>query len=385
MSAPVKVGRLTLRPHIRSGRESGQWQIDIPARFTLSGKRERRSCPSLEEARQEAARLLLEIQRRGSIKRKAVMEGIDEAALTVRALAEQWIKHQETRVAAGKKKESSLHTNCYQLVPLLERLGSVTLDRLSPEHLEAYQAGRRSAGVRPPSINSELSTLSQIQRWATTQGLMSRVVKTDPVPVVREYAPVLDGDEAQRLLDALPQRVRPLVWLLAETGCRFSEATHLRLIDIDFQQGIAWIRHREDWTPKTLGSARELYLSEALCEAIRALERSDGCEFVFEGRAPGKPIDDIRRSFKKAVETAGIRRNGEIVDFRPKDLRANFATWVARSGTRERVLQHMIGHVPGSRVTKTHYERATREDHVEAVDRLRSRYRLGTSDLVESR
>lgn len=380
MSRPVKkIGALTLRAHKRGGAETGQWQVDVPPRFTLSGKRERLSYPTRQEAEEAAKKLLLDIRLRGSVGQRDVLPGVDAVELSLNALAEQWANDQAIRVAAGKKKLSSLETNLFQLKPVLATLGSLGLDRLTDRHLQEYQVKRREDGVRPPSINSELATLVQVQRWAKAKGLMTRIVTTDRIPYTPDEAPVLTPEEAQRLLDALPERVRVFVRFLLETGCRFGEAAQLKLRHVDLDQGRARITRRDDWTPKTVRSARDLILSAELCAAIRTLERTAECEFVFEGAVAGKPIEDIRRSFRTAVKAADIRRHGELVNFRPKDLRSNFATWIAMGGTRERVLQGMMGHVPGSKVTKAHYERATQHEHVAAAQALQALLRGGAA------
>lgn len=71
---------------------------------------------------------------------------------------------------------------------------------------------------------------------------------------------------------------------------------------------------------------------------------------------------------KRASEEAGILRRGQPVTVRPKDLRSFFTTAQASGGTRERVLQDLLGHAPGTRVTKKYYEFGTEGESMAAAE-----------------
>jgi integrase len=81
--------------------------------------------------------------------------------------------------------------------------------------------------------------------------------------------------------------------------------------------------------------------------------------YVFPGRDADVPVRSIKRAFRAAVIRADIRRGGRLARVTPKTLRKCFATWHAQEGTRESVLQDLIGHARGSRVTRQYYEFAS--------------------------
>jgi hypothetical protein len=58
----LKVGPLRLQPFVRRGKVTGQWQLDIPSRFTFTGRRQRMLLPSQRVAEQKARALLRGIQ-----------------------------------------------------------------------------------------------------------------------------------------------------------------------------------------------------------------------------------------------------------------------------------------------------------------------------------
>ena len=70
---------------------------------------------------------------------------------------------------------------------------------------------------------------------------------------------------------------------------------------------------------------------------------------------------------------AGITHNGEPVKISPQVLRRSFATWQAGRRTPEHVLQKLLGHKPGSRVTGAYYVMAQDPELREAMQGLRLR------------
>ncbi len=333
MTAPFKVGALTCRPFVRNGVETGQWQVDLPARLAFNGKRMRYLTETKQAAEAQAQALLQEIRHRGA----ALGAGRDLSQPSVPEVSigeaiRLWISVQDLRVQNGKKKHSSLETNINQLKAIDGMFGALPLGRLTVLHLEEYQAFRKKAGRSSPTINSELATFYQVQKLAQKRGSIPVVVSTDPVPVYRRPSVVIEPQQAMQILENLPEQKKVFVRFLMETGCRFGEAANLRWRDIDLTNRTAQVRRQEVWTPKTKHSVRPLHLSPDLNVAIADLPRTE--EFVFAGRKSGRPIDDIRRSFGTAVEAAGIVRPDGAMNITPKTLRSSFATWIARGGTR---------------------------------------------------
>lgn len=266
MPEAVKIGMFTIRPHLRKGEHTGAWQIDVPADLTEGGKRRRLSFPSRDAAVAQARAFSADIRRRKLVAKAKVEEGfyLSEAG-------GEWAQLQQTRVEAGKKRVESLKTNLYHLQALLKVLGDVPLASITKIDLDRYQAARRREGRKPETINSELATLTQVLGWAVEQNWLVRVVKTDPVPLQTKQPLILEGEEAARLLRAIPERHRPLVRLLAETGCRFGEAANLLWEHIDLKGGIATVERRDDWSPKSRFSERPLRLSPTLCSELAVL------------------------------------------------------------------------------------------------------------------
>ena len=75
----------------------------------------------------------------------------------------------------------------------------------------------------------------------------------------------------------------------------------------------------------------------------------------------------FRRPWNKAVADAKIIRRGRPVHIPVKSLRKARATWQAERGIAESVLQGLMGHAKGSRITRKFYVQATDEAKRAAV------------------
>jgi integrase len=351
-TSPIKIGQLAVRQHVRDGIPTGKWCVDLPAKLT--GRRRR----MLFDNHRKAVEMAREINRRLSI---AGLPAIQQAScsLTLAELAKFWLEKQCLRVETLKKRAASLNADQHRLKPLLGYLGDVQVSLIDESRMLGYQQHRLRQGRRPATINSEVGTLKHILKEGVKKGAITAVPEIEHIPQGRRSVDIPTEGEIVRLIDAAPQRLRVLIGFLAETGCRRGEALNLTWDSIDEQGRFATIEPREGWTPKTASSQRRLPLSDGLLEALLELPRTG--PYVFPGRNPKKPMTNFKRSLASAVKAAGLVRNGRPLRITPHVLRKANATWLAMRGTHPRMLQSLLGHSPGSRITDQHYVQPTDE------------------------
>lgn len=114
------------------------------------------------------------------------------------------------------------------------------------------------------------------------------------------------------------KRLRALIYFVAYTGCRFSEAVHLEWKDIDWDKGIAWLYFKVENDLKTEGSQAPFGLPERLLTVLREWEKEKTCTWVFPNRdqkpwktgGPGyRPFDQLKALAERVgVENANWKR-----------------------------------------------------------------------------
>lgn len=356
-----KFGPLAVRPHVRGGVVSGRWQLDTPPHLTSDGRRGRQLFATRSEAVQEARRRLREIQVQGAV----ATNRAPVAGLLLHEVAAQWTKEQEARVATQKKRQTSLVSELYRLKAVLVFMGMDDIATITEHRLVEYQQHRLRAGRSAHTVNSEVSTLLHVLTWCKKRKLIREMPECEQIPTWRREYDLPTPAEVTRILDHLPPRTRLLVQFLAETGCRKSEAFHLTWEDVDVINGVVSIRFRDGFTPKTRHSQRQIPITGNLLDGLRGLDTST--RYVFPGRSGDTPVTDIDKALATAVRKAGVMRKGAPMRITPKMFRKANITWQQERGTPLAILQPLVGHAPGSRITAQNYTFASTEAQRAAV------------------
>lgn len=163
-----------------------------------------------------------------------------------------------------------------------------------------------------------------------------------PYPKKPKKLPVvLSPEEVARLIQATSNLLhRTVLLLLYGTGIRRTEASLLRVSDIDSQRMVLRIRQGKG------ARDRDVPLSPTLLKALRAYWRwRRPKDFLFPSsaghRGAEQPISDktIWNICKAAAVRAGIQKN-----LGPHTLRHSFATHHMEAGTDLRTIQLLLGH-----------------------------------------
>ena len=128
----------------------------------------------------------------------------------------------------------------------------------------------------------------------------------------------LSHAEEGRLLEALPERLRPLVTVALNTGMCRGELQALRWSDVDFATGTLHIRS------DTAGEGRWVALNSAARDALLAVKREQKVFGSYVFCSPeGRFLHNLERDWRPALEKA------KIPDFRFHDCRHTFASRLA--------------------------------------------------------
>ena len=154
---------------------------------------------------------------------------------------------------------------------------------------------------------------------------------------------VLSPEEVEKLIEAAPNiRYRMILLLLYATGLRRTEASLLKLADIDSQRMVIHVHEGKN------SRDRELPLTPKLLEALRAYWRACTVKpkvYLFPARSQKtdeeQPITDktVWHACRESARRAGLTKR-----LGPHTLRHTFATHLIENGTDLPTLQLLMGH-----------------------------------------
>jgi len=325
-------------------------------RFTMRGRRYSVYGKSVRECTEKAER-----------RRREIEAGINRAGKAL-TLDEYFLRWESART--GSVRDSTLRTEryIYRIAADVEadgapRLGALSLDEISRQHLVLVQTGLRRA-YSISTINRCMSVIKAILEsaleerlilWNPSKGL--RMLKDTKKPPRETIHRALTPEETQAFFYAAEQRgswYLPLYRFLLNTGCRFGEAG--ALLPGDIREDSICIRRTLTKSldgkliigsdAKTGHSARMIPARRAALAAIR--EQRDKNTRCF-GDEEDKPIFRaprggllgarcVKKDIDQLCEAAGIER------FSAHAFRDTFATRAVESGMQAKTLQEILGH-----------------------------------------
>ncbi len=207
------------------------------------------------------------------------------------------------------------------------RLQDIGMDRLRP-----FMRDRKERdGVANATVNRALEVVRRILYLARDEwGWLQRAPKVRMLPEPRRRVRFLRREEADRLLEALPSHLCPVVQFALATGCRKQEILRLEWNRVDFERRVAWL---DPGTTKN-GDGRGIPLNK---DAVLALRQVQGQHPRWCFTYQGKPMAGIGSAWKRALKKA------EIEDFHFLDLRLTWASWHVMSGCSLQELMELGG------------------------------------------
>ena len=210
----------------------------------------------------------------------------------------------------------------------------------SPEHLGPEEARTFLLHLVDSGLSSSTVNLARCAIRFVEHVTLGREWSTPYIAYAkREYRlpVVLAPCEVRRLLDAVVNlKYQTILATIYATGMRSSEATHLRVEDIDSKRKLITVRQGKGLRD------RHVMLSPALLEILRDhWKRERPVDWFFAGANPSTPvaISTIRYVCKRTAVDAGLSK---LVT--PRTLRHCFATHLLEYGNDIRIIQELLGH-----------------------------------------
>src|SRR3712207_1703442 len=333
--------------------DDGRWHGYVSMGLKDGGKRDRRHVASVKLA--DVVRMVRELEEQ----RDAGVVPPSGRGVTV----EQWMNLWIDTIASRKVRPSTLvgYRTCLKRINLV--LGHHRLDKLQPEHLEAFYTRLETDGLSSTTALLHHRVISRALKVALQRGRVARNVATlvDAPTPRREEAQPLTAAEAKRLLHAAKDLPNGARWSVAlALGLRQGEAPGLLWDAVDLDAGTLTVRRalqRQKGRglvlvePKSRAGRRTIRLPAPLRDALRThrtrqAEQRMTVANVWEDRGfvfcqpNGRPIDARRDwlDWKALLKAAGAR------DARLHDARHTAATLLLQQGVPARVAMQVLGH-----------------------------------------
>lgn len=294
-----------------------------------------------------------------------------------------WDLYIEDKKADNKPTESDE----YRWRSLAATFGPLKPTEISDDTCRDYAKKRFKIGRAPDTVWTEMVTLQAALSWGLKKGhwnfgdgrshedfLIWRPNRSPP----RER--VLTRDESEKLIAAArpDSHVKLFIMIASFTGARKSAILELKWEQVDLEAGIIDFRSTEAIDPmsKHYKKGRAVVVMSATLRAVlkhyKSRARSD---WVIE--YGGGKVEDIKKGFNDAAERAGLY--GKDIPKRdrvtPHTLRHTVATWLDDEGVDEREIQAMLGHAPGTKVTRQNYIKRRASQTAGAAEKLEGKVR----------
>ncbi len=231
----------------------------------------------------------------------------------------------------AKDNKRSWNRDEYALRRLVPFFGDQRLNQIRPFLIEAYKS-QRKAEVKPVTVNRELALLKYMFNLAIKWGKTSSNPMNDvkPFKIGEKPERVLSDEESERLIEASPDFLEPIVIMALHTGMRKGEILGLRWSMLNFGNGAITVEKSKS------GKCRSIPMHDRVRETLMRLEKNG--EYVFTKNG-GEPMKNIRNPFEAAQKRARICPRCTF-----HDLRHTFATRLVENGCDLVSVMQFLGH-----------------------------------------
>lgn len=218
--------------------------------------------------------------------------------------------------------------------------GNFVLTEISTHDLTSYQSKRIKDGVKPATVNRELSCLRHIFNIAEKQ---KKFFGKNPVSEIKflhednKTERILTFEEEKRLLESSPNHLQLVIITAINTGMRKSEILHLRWKNVSISNKIITLESTNTKNKKI----RKVPLNSRMINLLNKQYKYTGdYEFVFLNSRglPFKNFNSIKTVFWNSCKRASIK------GLRFHDLRHTSATRMIENGASIMAVSQILGH-----------------------------------------
>lgn len=289
---------------------------------------------STEQAREEAKKLFGDVAKGED---PSAVARLKRNTRTISDLAREYLEsHSKIKKTPKGYKEDLYFLN--EIV--LKRYGRLSVEKISTLDLQKIHVELQKT---PYKANKLRDLLSKMFNLAIQWGWRS----DNPVKGIEKYKEYkrhrwLNNEEVQKLwyaLDSYPnQNVSNVIRLLLLTGSRRNEVLYATWDQFDLEMGV-WTKPAHTTKQRRM---EHLPLSTSALDILIKMKDESISPFLFPGKVPGRPLQEIKKSWDT------IRKKAGIPDVRLHDLRHTHASHLVSSGLSLSIVGKLLGHTQAS-------------------------------------
>jgi integrase len=265
----------------------------------------------------------------------------------------RWLAYRAQLVKLGQGAAATLENQSKIARLWIDHIGGIELGELRKSHID-LAAATIAKSRAPVTLQADVALLAQILNWCVDEQLLAARPRLPTISVPSEELE-FPSDEAfvWILQHVTPARNAEALEFMLLTGLAPHELERVLPRDYCSERGAVGIGYREDFAIKTPSRRRWVPLN------TRA---------IILWRPPFPTVEALEKAVQRA---RGPDMPPGAADVTPKMMRKWFASQIAGTDTPEHILQRLLGHAPGSKITRRHYVRSTAADGERAVDSLK--------------
>lgn len=275
----------------------------------------------------------------------------------------KWLKHREQLVELDTLAKSTFD-NQYRIAGVITGMcGTIATSDFRKSSIELFIA-KRGLICKPVTVAGELDVLRQILNWIVDEGYEFTMPRFPQLSVPTDDSPFPDDEDFIFVLTHSQPKASASLEFMLLTGLAPHENGRLQVRDYDATRekyGSIGIGQRPDFKVKRASRRRWVPLG------YKASALWAKWTFGMEPREhPFHSPDAARKAMQRLRESVP----GTPPEITPKMMRKWFSSHLAGNNVPEHVLQALLGHAPGSKITRQHYVRSNNADRVAATTEL---------------
>lgn len=282
--------------------------------------------------------------------------------MNVAGLLAAWIEHRTELSRLGRLAPSTLENQRQIAGRLSASLGGNEVQGLRKSHVDLYVAARLQS-CAPVTVSGEIDVLRQALNWAVDEQFLPQRPRLPTVAVPNVEAPLPSDDDYAWFLRTMAPRHSDALLFMLLTGLSPHELERLQAGDEDQKTSEVLIGHRDDFRVKQASRRRRVPMNQAALAIW--LKWTIG---LATDAHPFPGVDALQKAMRRHVLARGDAP-AAADGLTPKMMRKWFASKIA-SEQSEAVLQRLMGHSPGSPITRRHYVRTNDAQLRDAVNEV---------------